>query len=310
MTKITPLISIISPVYNAEPYIKKCLNSILTQTFQDWELILIDDGSSDRSGIICDEYAAKDSRIVVIHKENGGVSAARQTGLDIAKGEFIIHIDPDDWVESTMLQELYEKAISEDADVVICDYYVDTNDKSFVVKQEPSSLDAKTILKELFQQLHGSCCNKLAKRVYYNKFEIHFPIGLNYCEDLLTWIQMFQHDELRIAYLPRAFYHYVQHTNSITHAYTRATFKARQQFQHLLEIHLPSEEYSYEKRKSQLSVVTEAFINGVLSHREAQRLVWKNKRAALLETHSIRWLIGYLSILLYCFPVAKRCLKY
>ena len=142
------------------------------------------------------------------------------------------------------------------------------------------------------------------------KFEIHFPIGLNYCEDLLTWIQMFQHDELRIAYLPRAFYHYVQHTNSITHAYTRATFKARQQFQHLLEIHLPSEEYSYEKRKSQLSVVTEAFINGVLSHREAQRLVWKNKRAALLETHSIRWLIGYLSILLYCFPVAKRCLKY
>lgn len=305
-----PKISIISPVYNAETYIVKCLDSILTQTFQDWELILIDDGSSDRSGTICDEYAEKDSRVVVVHKENGGVSAARQAGLDMANGEFVIHIDPDDWVESTMLQELYTKAISEDADVVICDYYVDANDKSFVVKQEPSSLDAKTILKELFQQLHGSCCNKLVKRVCYNKFEIHFPIGLNYCEDLLTWIQMFQHDELRIAYLPKAFYHYVQHTNSITHVYTLTTFKTRLQFQHLLETHLPSGEYSYEKRKSQLSIVTEAFINGVLTHKEAQRLVWENKRAALLETNSIRWFIGYLSILLYCFPIAKKCLKY
>lgn len=310
MTKNTPLISIISPVYNAEPYIKKCLNSILTQTFQDWELILIDDGSLDRSGIICDEYAAKDSRIVVIHKKNGGVSAARQTGLDTAKGEFVIHVDPDDWIEPTMLQELYAKAVSKDADVVICDYYVDTKDKSSLVKQRPSALDARTILKELFQQLHGSCCNKLAKRIYYNKFDIHFPIGLNYCEDLLTWIQLFQHDELRIAYLPRAFYHYVQHANSITHAYTRATFKTRLQYQVLLEKYLPNKEYSYERRKSKLSVFTEAFINGVLTSKESQRLIWENRRAALLETRSIRWFIGYLCILLHCFPIARKCLKY
>lgn len=126
MKDITPKISIISPVYNAERYIVKCLDSILVQTFQDWELILVDDGSSDKSGVICDEYAARDSRVIVIHKENGGVGAARQTGLDAVTGEYVIHADPDDWVEPTMLQELYAKAVAEAADVVICDYYVDT----------------------------------------------------------------------------------------------------------------------------------------------------------------------------------------
>lgn len=305
-----PAISVIVPVFNMETLLSRCLDSLLAQTFGDFEVLIVDDGSTDRSPRICDDYADRDSRVKVLHKKNGGVASARQTGLDTAIGEFVIHVDPDDWVEPTMLQELHAKAVSEDADVVICDYYVDTKEKTSLVKQQPSALDAKTILKELFQQLHGSCCNKLVKRVCYNKFEIHFQIGLNYCEDLLTWIQMFQHDELRIAYLPKAFYHYVQHTNSITHVYTLTTFKTRLQFQHLLETHLPSGEYSYEKRKSQLSIVTEAFINGVLTHKEAQRLVWENKRAALLETNSIRWFIGYLSILLYCFPIAKKCLKY
>lgn len=305
-----PAISVIVPVFNMETLLSRCLDSLLAQTFGDFEVLIVDDGSTDRSPRICDDYANRDSRVKVLHKKNGGVASARQTGLDTAIGEFVIHVDPDDWVEPTMLQELHAKAVSEDADVVICDYYVDTKEKTSLVKQQPSALDAKTILKELFQQLHGSCWNKLVKRVCYNKFEIHFQIGLNYCEDLLTWIQMFQHDELRIAYLPKAFYHYVQHTNSITHVYTLTTFKTRLQFQHLLETHLPSREYSYEKRKSQLSIVTEAFINGVLTHKEAQRLVWENKRAALLETNSIRWFIGYLSILLYCFPIAKKCLKY
>lgn len=306
----TPKISIISPVYNVEPYIVKCLDSILIQTFQGWELILIDDGSSDKSGIICDEYAAKDSRIVVVHKTNGGVSAARQTGLDAATGEYVIHIDPDDWVEPTMLQELYEKADAEEADVVICDYYVTTDRENIRLIQKPSKLEPRIVLRELFQQLHGSCWNKLVKRVYYNMFDIHFPESLNYCEDLLTWVQMFQHDELRISYLPKAFYHYVQHGNSITHAYTRDTFRIRQQYQHLLEKCLPSKEYSYEIRKSKLSVFTEAFINGILSNREAWKLLWENRRAALLGTYSIRWFIGYLSILLYCFPIARKCLRF
>lgn len=118
-----PKISIIVPVYKAEKYLNRCVDSILAQTFTDFELLLIDDGSPDKSGEICDEYARKDSRVRVIHKENGGVSSARQRGLDESIGEYTIHADPDDWVEPTMLEELYNKANKEDADMVICDFF-------------------------------------------------------------------------------------------------------------------------------------------------------------------------------------------
>lgn len=104
MNKV-PKISVIVPVYKAEAYLHRCVDSIIAQTFTDWELLLVDDGSPDRSGDICDEYASKDARIRVFHKENGGVSSARQKGLDEAIGEYTIHADPDDWVEPTMLEE-------------------------------------------------------------------------------------------------------------------------------------------------------------------------------------------------------------
>ena len=105
-----PKISIIVPVYKAETYLSRCLDSIINQTFKNFEVLLIDDGSPDCSGEICDKYAAMDTRIRVLHKENGGVSSARQMGLDNAKGEYTIHADPDDWVEPNMLEELYKKA--------------------------------------------------------------------------------------------------------------------------------------------------------------------------------------------------------
>lgn len=103
----------------------------MAQTFNDFELILIDDGSTDRSGVICDGLCTtRDSRIKVIHKKNEGVSIARQLGIDFAQGEYAIHIDPDDWVEPKMLEELY-KAKSEHADMVICDYYVNRHDNQY-----------------------------------------------------------------------------------------------------------------------------------------------------------------------------------
>ena len=97
-----PKISVIVPVYNVEKYLHRCVDSILAQTFNDFELLLIDDGSKDKSGAICDEYAAKDSRVRVFHKENGGVSSARNLGLENAKGDWIIFIDSDDWIADDM----------------------------------------------------------------------------------------------------------------------------------------------------------------------------------------------------------------
>ena len=105
-----PKVSIIVPVYNVEPYLRQCLDSILAQTFTDWECILVDDGSKDGSGAICDEYAEKDSRFRVVHQENKGSSAARNEGLSLSKGIYLSFIDSDDWVENNYLERLLEIA--------------------------------------------------------------------------------------------------------------------------------------------------------------------------------------------------------
>ena len=209
---MNPKISVIVPVYKAEKYLHRCVDSILAQTFTDFEVLLIDDGSPDRSGDICDEYAKKDSRVRVFHKENGGVSSARQCGIDNAQGEYTIHADPDDWVEPNMLEELYAKAKEDDADMVICDFYEEHKNKQLYIKQQPSKLDNQTVFKELFQQLHCSCCNKLIKLACYKKFKISFPKEMNLWEDGYVMFHLTM-NPIGISYLPKAYYHYDNFTN-------------------------------------------------------------------------------------------------
>ena len=120
-------VSVILPVYNAATTITRMLDSLRDQTLVDFEVLMIDDGSTDNSGAILDEYAQKDNRFRVVHKKNEGVSAARQTGVELAQGEYVIHADSDDWVDQTMLEELYAKAENDDADVVICDFFSNTD---------------------------------------------------------------------------------------------------------------------------------------------------------------------------------------
>lgn len=110
-------ISIIVPVYKVEPYLRKCVDSILAQTFTNFEVILVDDGSPDNSGKICDEYAIKDSRVRVIHKENGGLSSARNAGIDIARGKYLGFVDSDDYIAEDMYEVLYENLKFYDADI-------------------------------------------------------------------------------------------------------------------------------------------------------------------------------------------------
>lgn len=114
-----PKISIIVPVYNVELFLHKCIISILSQTFKDFELILINDGSTDKSGEICDVYSQKDSRIKVIHKKNEGQSSARNKGLEIARGDYIGFVDSDDWIEQDMYKTLYESSIKANADIAV-----------------------------------------------------------------------------------------------------------------------------------------------------------------------------------------------
>jgi glycosyltransferase involved in cell wall biosynthesis len=117
-----PKISVVIPVYNVEKYLQRCVESILNQTFQDFEIILVNDGSKDHSGAICDEYAKKDNRIKVIHKKNARVSAARNDGIKMAKGKYISFIDSDDWIEPDMYQNMIQKAEELYLDIIMCDY--------------------------------------------------------------------------------------------------------------------------------------------------------------------------------------------
>ena len=113
-----PLISVIVPIYNVAPYLHECIDSIINQTYKNIEVILVDDGSTDNSGKICDEYAKKDRRMVVIHQENQGVNLARTNGLNIAKGDYIGYVDGDDWIEPEMYEHLLNKILETDADFI------------------------------------------------------------------------------------------------------------------------------------------------------------------------------------------------
>ena len=178
-----PKISVIMPIYKAEKYLDKCVTSILQQTFQDFELLLIDDGSPDGCGRMCDEYALRDSRVKVFHKPNGGVSSARQFGTENAQGEYIIHADPDDWVEPEMLEELYSVAKENGCDVVFCDFWTETEKGSFYTTQKTSKTDNYSLITALLgHRLHGACWNKLVKKSCFK--DVRFPESLNYCEDL------------------------------------------------------------------------------------------------------------------------------
>lgn len=234
------LISVIVPVYNVEEYICRCIDSLLAQTYPHIEVILVNDGSTDNSGKICDEYAAKDSRIKVVHQPNGGVSAARQTGIDAATGEYTIHADPDDWVEADMLQELVTKAQEENADMVICDYYTEDKDGSHYCNQNPGEdLNAKNVLKKiLLQQLHGSCCNKLVSRVCYNGITFS-PGHLCILEDEVFNIKVLARGRGKVCYLPKAYYHYrTTNEESLCHSMSDKSLQSKIDAIKELENHL------------------------------------------------------------------------
>lgn len=216
-----PIISIIIPVYNSEKYLRTCLDSILAQTFTDWEAILVDDGSNDTSAQICDEYVEKSGKFKVIHKENGGVSSARQAGTDCAKGEYIIHVDSDDWVERNMLQDLYEKA-SEGFDMVITDILYEHDGQCSYWRQTDVS-NSDELLKALLDfGCYGALWNKLVKSHLYKSFS--FPHDLFFSEDVYVLIQILLNNSLKIANLHQAHYHYIYRSGTITNTHSKRTF--------------------------------------------------------------------------------------
>lgn len=214
--KTLPLISVIVPVYNVEAYIEKCLQSICGQTYHNLEIILVDDGSTDASGTVCDKYAVRDSRIKVVHQPNGGLSVARNTGLEQATGEYLAFVDSDDWIESDMYEFLYRLLIENNADIAICSHFVE---KPFPIKvkcsQERAIAFTRAQAMEMLVQdriIRNYVWDKLYKRSLFEN--ISFPQAQWY-EDLAIMCKVF-HQAHKIAMHSVPKYHYVIRENSIT----------------------------------------------------------------------------------------------
>lgn len=243
---------------------RKCIDSILAQTFTDFECLLIDDGSTDGSPNICDEYAQKDARIKVYHKPNGGLSDARNYGLERAKGDYSIFADPDDWVDAEGLDQLYEKAIETNADMVMCDIYYNDPHRQRYRKQEPTSLGHLDVLKDLITgEVYGFTVTKLIKTELYHKFGLKYPTGMYGCEDQFTICKLLKNN-IHIEYIPIAYYHYMHYGNETqSRKYDEATYsqdlKIRDMFVDLLK-DTPLGQLAYERKS--LSLVSRAFYFG------------------------------------------------
>ena len=195
-SRMTPAISIIVPVYNVEKYLSRCVDSILAQTFRDFELILVDDGSTDKSAEICDKYAAKDSRIKVIHKENGGQSSARNNGLEIAIGKYIGFVDSDDWISTDCFEYLYTLIEKFNADAVSADFVFAYENKLVGFQKDKNPKEkiiagADEILCYYLKQdkMHGkndfAVWGKLFKRELF--YELRFPAGKIYEDNIINF---------------------------------------------------------------------------------------------------------------------------
>lgn len=253
-------ISIITPVYKAEKYINRCIDSILAQTYTDWELLLIDDGSPDHCGEICDKYAAEDSRISVHHKENGGVSSARQAGLAKAIGEYVIHADSDDWLAPNMLEELVKCVDATHADVIVFDFYRVNENAKELICQEPTSLNYRQVLRDVVSgHLYACCWNKLIKRDAIKKYHASFPKGLNFSEDKCFLVSLLK-NPLSVAYVPQALYYYdvTVNTESLVRQITADSMKNGFAMVQYLEKQLGSEfqdEIDETKRRLKLRAI-------------------------------------------------------
>jgi exopolysaccharide biosynthesis predicted pyruvyltransferase EpsI/glycosyltransferase involved in cell wall biosynthesis len=185
-------ITIIIPVYRVEAFLRKCIESVIEQTYDHLEIILVDDGSPDNCPSICDEYARLDQRIKVIHQKNGGISAARNAGIELASGDYIAFVDSDDWVERDMYEVLYEKARALDADITICGYYIVKENKISLscVIEEDIVYSMEEALGELLQdtKVRNYLWNKLYKRDLFTR--IRFPVAAAY-EDMAAMYQLF-----------------------------------------------------------------------------------------------------------------------
>ena len=217
---MNPKISVIVPVYNVEKYLRRCIDSILAQAFTDFELLLIDDGSKDKSGEICDEYAVKDKRVRVFHKENGGVSSARNLGLDKAQGEWVYFVDSDDLVLADAL-ETFNGLTKSNSELVMAGFC--TSEENGMVREQPKlmrqcELSVVEALKEMYAPsdfcYQGYLCCKLFKKKWIQQNHLRFDENISFNEDRLFIVKYLCCSKACISYTTKAVYNYILRMNS------------------------------------------------------------------------------------------------
>ena len=241
MTK--PLVSVIAPVYGVEKYIPRAVESLKAQTYSDWELFLVDDGSKDNSGAVCDKYASEDSRIKVIHKENGGAPSARNVAIDKASGKYMFFMDPDDWAESKMLEDLVSIAERDDAQLVVAGFYIDTyysNTEKFQQEQFVPSVTFSSqneFRENAYKMFDASLLyapwNKLVRADYVLENKLYFPDTF---WDDLPWNLSVVRDVSRVSVTENKYYHFIrQRSESEGAKYRPNMYEKREEEQDWME---------------------------------------------------------------------------
>lgn len=258
-----PKISVIIPVYNVEKYLHRCVDSILNQSLQDFEIILVNDGSTDSSPEICDQYAQQDNRIRVIHKKNARVAAARNDGIKAAKGEFISLIDSDDWIEPTMFEEMYSTANQFGCNFVMCDFTKKGKEVEYTVSQpiEEGFYDRVRIEKELFKCLimfdniefpptisNWTC---LFNREFLIDNQLYYDEDIHYCEDSIFGSKV-MYNANKFYYLKgKYFYNYFYNPNSTTSKYNSKKWESYLKINERLEDYFENANFDF---SSQLKI--------------------------------------------------------
>lgn len=215
-----PMVSVIVPVYNAEQTIRRCVASILDQQFTDLELLLVDDGSTDGSGAICDEFAARDARVTAIHQKNAGVSAARNHALDLAQGVYLQFLDSDDWITPDATRSLVRAAEAHRCDLVIADFYRvvgerlsrkgDIDEDSLLTREEY----AAHMMENPADFYYGVLWNKLYRRELVERYHLRMDPEISWCEDFLFNLEYIRRAE-RFYALSVPIYYYVKTKGSL-----------------------------------------------------------------------------------------------
>ncbi len=210
------LISVIIPAYNVEKYIAKCIESLLAQTYKNMEFIFVDDGSTDATGKICDQYAENDRRIQVIHQENQGVSSARNKALEIASGQYVGFCDADDWIEEDMYEYLYHLIKANQAEIATCGAWMEYTDRKYIIgcaKREGLEFNKEQAIAELHQRRNmcdWMCCKLFSVALLK---DVRFDRNLQICEDYVFQCEAFERCS-KVACGSIAKYHYRQRQNS------------------------------------------------------------------------------------------------